>query len=62
MITCASDIQGRRLPHEYFGLSTDEKPIKNTSGCNVINGSMFIEIDTKKVYLFDEENKRWIEQ
>lgn len=43
-------------PAEYFGLSTDEKP-KN---CN--NASVFYEMDTKKIYMFDEQNKVWIEQ
>lgn len=37
------------------GLSTDSKPT------SVPNGSSFIEIDTGKGYLFDEENKQWIE-
>lgn len=45
------------LIDEYDGLSTDTKP---TSG--VRNGSVFAEIDTGKIYLFDEENSQWIEQ
>ena len=45
------------LTNEYNGLSTDTKP---TDG--VRNGSVFIEIDTGKRYLFDEENKEWNEQ
>ena len=36
------------------GLSTDSKP---TTG--IANGSMFLEMDTKKVYLFDEANATW---
>lgn len=39
------------------GLSTDTKPI---DGIN--NGSSFYEMDTKKVFLFDEQNQKWIEQ
>lgn len=62
MITVATDMEGRRVPHEFFGLSTDEKPTRVAGGCKVTNGSMFIEIDTKKVYLFDEENSTWYEQ
>lgn len=45
------------LTNEYDGTSTDTKPTKG-----VRNGSQFVEIDTGKVYLFDEENKQWIEQ
>ena len=40
----------------YFGKSTDEKPIENVG-----NGSQFIEQDTSKIFLFDEENKKWLE-
>ena len=36
------------------GLSTDSKP---TEG--IANGSMYLEMDTKKVYLFDEANATW---
>lgn len=42
---------------ELKGLSTDEKPIKN-----IPNGSSFYEMDTKKVFMFDEQNNRWLEQ
>lgn len=40
---------------EFHGLSTDEKPL------DVANGCLFIEMDTFKVFMFDEENLRWIE-
>lgn len=62
MITFASDVNGKRVPHEFFGLSKDEKPIDKINGVKITNGSMFIEMDTKKVYLFDEENQIWLEQ
>lgn len=42
--------------YEMYGRSTDEKPT------NVGNASTFYEMDTKKVFLFDEEKKTWIEQ
>lgn len=42
---------------ELKGLSTDEKPIED-----IPNGSSFYEMDTKKVFMFDEQNSRWIEQ
>ena len=41
---------------EIYGLSTDTKPT------NVHNASIFYEMDTKKMYLFDKENTSWLEQ
>lgn len=41
---------------ELYGLSTDEKPL------TVPNASMFYEMDTKKIFMFDEQNKVWLEQ
>lgn len=41
---------------EFSGLSTDEKPTEN-----VPNGSIFLEMDTSKVFIFDYENTRWLE-
>ena len=38
-------------------LSTDTKP---TSG--IIGGSIAVEVDTGKVYFFDEDGSEWIEQ
>lgn len=61
MITIASDASEKRVPHEFFGLSKDEKPIGEVNGVRITNGSIFIEIDTKKIYMFDEENQTWIE-
>ena len=37
-------------------LSTDLKPM------DVDNGKQIIEMDTGKTFMFDEENKRWLEQ
>ena len=42
--------------YEFRGLSTDEKPVERVG-----NGSVFIEIDTGKVFIFDEQNKTWRE-
>ena len=39
-----------------FGLSTDVKP---TTG--VLNGSVFIEMDTGKAYFYDAYNEQWLE-
>jgi hypothetical protein len=55
-----SDEGGPLYYGEYFGLSTDTKP---TDG--IVTGSKFTEVDTGKVYLFDEEadaDKAWVEQ
>lgn len=41
---------------EYRGLSTDEKPTEN-----VENGTIFIEMDTGKIYMYDLENEEWKE-
>lgn len=45
---------------ELRGLSTDDKPVV-FAGYKLRNGSIFIEIDTGKVYLFDEEGQQWNE-
>jgi hypothetical protein len=42
---------------EYYGVSTDDKPTKG-----VINAEVFYEMDTKKVFMFDEDNQVWLEQ
>ena len=44
---------------ELRGLSTDEKPTEIETDL-IENGSVFIEIDTGDVYIFDAENKEWI--
>lgn len=46
---------GRRYPAaDYSFKSTDEKPVDG-----VRNGEYGLEIDTAKVYTFDEEGKTW---
>lgn len=37
-------------------LSTDTKPTTN-----VANGSILIEMDTQKIFMFDETNSTWLE-
>ena len=44
--------------NQYFCLSTDTKP---TDG-SVVNASILFEMDTGKVFFYDEENTRWLEQ
>ena len=41
--------------YEYYGLSTDTKPL------NAPNASVFFEIDNQKIYLFDAQNQTWYE-
>lgn len=41
-------------PKIFYGLSTDTKPTDN-----VVNGSVFIEMDTSTLYFFDQENVEW---
>ena len=45
---------------EASGLSTDEKPEDG-----IATGSLFMEVDTKKIYAFDEDgadDEKWVEQ
>lgn len=42
---------------EYYGKSTDTKPVEG-----VKNAEIFYEMDTKKIFMFDEENAVWLEQ
>ena len=44
---------------EIVGLSTDTKPTEKVEDFYIQNGSLFIEMDTNKEYLFDAENKEW---
>lgn len=43
-------------PKTFYGLSTDTKPTDN-----IVNGSVFIEMDTSTMYFFDQENAEWHE-
>ena len=44
---------------ELRGLSDDTKPTK-INNSEIENGSVFIEIDTQDVYIYDGENKEWL--
>ena len=55
-----SDIQGDgKFLVELVGLSGDEKPTTINSG-KILNGSIFIEMDTQDIYFYDEENSEWV--
>lgn len=52
--------------NSFYGLSTDTKPTtyKTPAGQTepVPNASIFYEMDTQKVFMFDAAGSRWIEQ
>ncbi len=56
MITNYGNHTADYCPVDLIGLSTDTKPM------DVRNASMFYEMDTKKIFMFDEQNKKWLEQ
>ena len=43
--------------NEYAGISTDSKPVEG-----VATGAIFVEVDTGKVYFFNEASNTWVEQ
>lgn len=56
MITNASDGEVTiNTGFDLRGKSTDTKPL------DVPNGSTFLEMDTSKVFAFDEEGSQWLE-
>lgn len=44
---------------EIFGTSRDQKPIGLYRCVPITNGSVYFEIDTSYVYVYDAENKIW---
>lgn len=57
-----SDAQTGGELFTFAGLSADEKPVTSYSGTAISNGSVFIEIDTGKSYMYDAEGEEWNEQ
>ena len=47
---------------EFFALSTDTAPTETFNNIKILNGSSLKEIDTGKLYLYDQENDTWEEQ
>lgn len=43
---------------ELRGMSTDTKPTE-INGMKIGNGSVFIEIDTQEVFIFNETTQEW---
>lgn len=50
--------EGELLYVELRGLSTDTKPTK-VGNKGIVNGSLFVEIDTQKIFFFDEDSQTW---
>ena len=46
---------------ELYGLSTDIKPIKKFGTTYIGNASTYLEMDTGKFFIYDEENHKWYE-
>ena len=64
MITISKIENERTNPENHYklvelrGLSTDEKPTEINDKL-IDNGSIFLEIDTGNVYLYDLDNEQW---
>lgn len=50
------DIENNKRIANLFGTSDDTKP---TTG--FANGATFLEVDTGKIYLFNEDASEWVE-
>ena len=62
MITCNKYADSpNRSWMELYGLSTDEKPIKQMGTAFIGNASTYYEMDSKKLFISDEENNQWFE-
>ena len=57
MITKTAAYEDGCICYTLYGLSTDTKPTENMT-----NASVFYEMDTKKVYMFCTQSKKWLEQ
>lgn len=44
---------------DFEGLSTDTKPTL-ADYPSMMNGSSFLEMDTKKIYFWDADNEQWV--
>jgi hypothetical protein len=56
MITECGNYTVDKTPRDFIGLSTDSKP------AGLPNTSSFYEMDTKKLYLYDAQNGKWLVQ
>lgn len=59
MITLHTHIDSRNKEElNFVGLSTDIKPTDKFGSTSVTNGSTFFEMNTGKVFIFDESGKK----
>ena len=63
MITIAKTekFEDDKILVELRGLSTDGEKPTEIGNKTIQNGSIFIEIDTGKMYMYDLENEEWKE-
>ena len=50
-----------RVYLELYGISTDTKPIEKFENVFIGNGSTLYEMDTKRAWIYSEENHTWYE-
>ena len=50
-----------RIYLELYGISTDTKPIEKFGTTYIGNASTYLEMDTGKIFIYDEENHKWYE-
>lgn len=53
-------VDGNRIVCELVGLSTDTKPIERIENFPLTNGSTLLEMDTSNVFIYDQENNKWV--
>ena len=49
-------VEGTKRYIEAACLSTDTKPVDD-----LVTGSVLIEVDTSKAYMYDEDSSEWVE-
>ena len=47
--------------YSFTGLSTDTKPTRTYKNTQIQNGSQFVEMDTGKVFMYNETGHAWVE-
>ena len=47
--------------YSFTGLSTDTKPTQTFKNTQIQNGSTFVEMDSGKVFMYNEASHAWVE-
>lgn len=47
--------------YSFTGLSTDTKPTRTYKNTQIQNGSQFLEMDSGKLYMYNETSHTWVE-